>query len=156
MRKLFAIMLSVVLLMSMSVNAFAADSQISGEDATGQSTVYYQAPSTFSIVIPEMIYIMDGYTFTATEINISSNLKVFMRITNLDENNILTLTNTETGEPLNMEITGLDEKQRCAIFEPDNLTSTLTISGVVRNNGENPRAGEYTGIMEFVIGTGTG
>ena len=136
MRKLFAIMLSVALLLSMSVNAFAADSQIAGEGATGQSTVYYQAPSTFSIVIPETIYIMDGYTFTATEINISSNLKVFMRITNLDENNILTLTNTETGEPLNMEITGLDEKQRCAIFEPDNLTSTLTISGVVRNNGE--------------------
>ena len=136
MRKLFAIMLSVALLLSMSVNAFDADSQIPGEGATGQRTVYYQAPSTFSIVIPETIYIMDGYTFTATEINISSNLKVFMRITNLDENNILTLTNTETGEPLNMEITGLDEKQRCAIFEPDNLTSTLTISGVVRNNGE--------------------
>lgn len=156
MRKLLAIMLSVVLLLSMSVNAFAADSQISGEDATGQSTVYYQAPATFSVVIPETIYIMDGYTFTATEINIASNLKVFMRITNLDENNILTLTNTETGDTLNMEITGLDEKQRCAIFEPDNLTSSLTISGVIQNNGENPRVGEYTGIMEFIISTGTG
>lgn len=155
MRKVFAIMLSVALLLSMSATAFAADTQISGEDATGQSTVYYQAPATFSIVIPETIYIMDGYTFTATEINIASNLKVFMRITNLDENNILTLTNTETGESLNMEITGLDGKQRCAIFEPDNLTSTLTISGVVHNNGENPRVGEYTGIIEFVIGTGT-
>ena len=130
MRKLFAIMLSVALLLSMSVNAFAADSQIAGEGATGQSTVYYQAPDTYSIVIPETINIMDGYTFTATEINIASNLKVFVRITNLDENNILTLTNTETGDTLNMEITGLDEKQRCAIFEPDNLTSTLTIVSV--------------------------
>lgn len=154
MRKLFAIMLSVALLLSMSVNAFAADSQIAGEGATGQSTVFYQAPDTFSIVIPETIYIMDGYTFTATEINIASDLKVFVRITNLDENNILTMTNTETGDTLNMEITGLDEKQRCAIFEPDNLTSMLTISSVIRNNGENPRTGEYTGIMEFVLSTG--
>ena len=154
MRKVFAIMLSMVLLLSMSVTAFAADTQISGEGATGQSTVFYQAPDTFSVVIPETIYIMDGYTFTATEINIASNLKVFVRITNLDENNILVLTNTETGEELNMEITGLDDKQRCAIFEPGNLTSTLTISGAIQNNGENPRAGEYTGIMEFVIGTG--
>ena len=156
MRKLFAIMLSVALLLSMSVNAFAADTQIAGEGATGQSTIYYQAPNTFSVVIPETIYIMDGYTFTATEVNISSNLKLFVRITNLDENNILTLTNTDTGEALNMEITGLDDMQRCAIFEPDNLTSTLTISGVIHNNGENPKAGDYTGIMEFVISTGAG
>lgn len=156
MRKVFAIILSVVLLLSMSVTAFADDSVVSNEGATGQSTVYYQAPDTFSIVIPETIYIMDGYTFTATEMNIASNMKVFVKITNLDESNILTMTNTETGNTLNMEITGMDEKQRCAIFEPDNLISTLTISGVVRNNGENPRTGEYTGIMEFVINTGTG
>ena len=55
MRKLFAIMLSVALLLSMSVNAFAADTQIAGEGAIGQSTVYYQAPDTFSIVIPETV-----------------------------------------------------------------------------------------------------
>ena len=156
MRKVYAIMLSVVLLLSMSITAFAADTVISEEGATGQSTVFFDQPSTFSVVIPETIYVMDGYTFTATEMNLQSHMKVFIRITNLDENNLLTLTHSETGENLNIEITGLDDRQHCAIFEPGSLTSSLTISGQIRNNGETPTAGEYTGILEFQIGAGTG
>lgn len=154
MRKVIALLLSIVLLLSMSATAFAADSQICGDGATGQSTVYYFAPSTYSIVIPETIFIAEGYTFTATEMNIQPQEQVTVRITNLTENDAISISHTKTGETLDLQITGLGANQTCAIFSAENLTSSISIGGQIINAGSNPKAGEYTGIMEFVIVSG--
>ena len=58
MKKFLAIILSVVLVLSMSVTAFATE--VTSEYQVAQSTLSYTEPSTYTVIIPDTMYVSTG------------------------------------------------------------------------------------------------
>lgn len=155
MKKIIAFVLSVVMVMSMSVTAFAADLELSYDGATGQSTISYTEQSYYVVIIPEVIYLDNPYQFTAIHMNIKDTEEVVIRFTNLDDNDMMTLTNAD-GETVSLAITGLrDDYDTCAAFRDDELISSFSISAHTVSTTGDIDAGEYTGTAEFIVSLST-
>ena len=98
MKKRLFIFLIVLCLLSISypITVSAGDLQV--YQGTGTSTMTFVEQSSYCILIPEYIDMNAGlYTFKAENINISNNEKVYVTVTNLDENNRLLFTH-ESGD----------------------------------------------------------
>lgn len=150
MKKVTAMLLCVLLVLSMSVTAYA--SELSYDGASASSTIYYTAPNYYNIVIPESIWIADGYTFEATIMNIMETQQVNVCISNLNENGELVLEDAY-GNAINIWLTNLEDTNVCAKFTADNLTSSITFYGQLAEGQEMPKAGEYSGVVEFSVTT---
>lgn len=150
MKKILGVFLSLALLATSSTSVLAADSNLIYEGQTAESTLECYVDSSYSVVIPEKIYIADGYTFTADFLNITENQQVNLRITNLNESNMLPMTN-ESGDTAYLSLNGLGTNNRVAQFTRDNLTSSITINGFIDPMS---RAGVYTGTAVFEISLG--
>ena len=71
MKKIIALCLSVMLILSISTTAFASDLSESGGTAT--ASISYVVNSTYCVNIPETIDASTEYTFTASSMNIQVN-----------------------------------------------------------------------------------
>ena len=91
MKKFLAIVLSVVLVLSMSVTAFATELNVGNQ--TGQSTLSFTEPSTYPVIIPDTIYVSPetSLEFETTFLNIQDTEQLVIRLNNLDENNKISL-----------------------------------------------------------------
>lgn len=152
MKKVIALLLSVVMIMSMSVTAFAADTEVSGNGSTAQSTVVYTEASSYILVIPE--YIIPGpyqyCTIEAKSLNLKAGDELLVRLTNLDENDNLTLTHS-SGSTIDVHFGVFDDYDTCAKFYYDSQQTINSVSCEVVGTATTIPAGEYTGIAEFVV-----
>lgn len=153
MKKGISLLLSVVMIMSMSVTAFAADTEVSSNGGTAQSTVVYTEMSTYTIVIPEYIIPdpVNSFTIEAKNLNIKDGDEILVRLTNLDEDDNLTLTHS-SGSTISVHFHVLDEYDTCAKFyyNPENCITGIRAQVVADGTTFYP-AGEYTGIAEFIV-----
>lgn len=149
MKKILAIILSVVLVLSMSVTAFATE--VTSEYQVAQSTLSYTEPSTYTVIIPETMYVSTGASlqFEAKYLNILETEQVVIRCTNLDENGAIALTN-ESGDSINVLFGVNDGSDICYRINWDKTVAYDVIITMGSTGGVLP-AGDYTGIAEFTV-----
>lgn len=145
-KKVLGAVLSLALLATSTTNVFAMDSHLIENGSTAESTIEYYVNSYYSIIVPEKIYIADGYTFQAEYMNILPTEQVNVTVTNLVGGE-LQMTN-ESGDTLGLMFNHGD---RVAEFTSDSLVSKLTIYGQC---DDMPKAGYYTGVAEFTVDIG--
>lgn len=147
MKRIVCIILCLALIISMNVTVFAEDVEVSGDRQTGQSTLTYTVDSSFIINIPQTIDLNSGYQFSASYMNLESDLQVSVYCTTIEQNDYITMTNA-SGESFNLILTG-GNGALMATFDNDHLESDYFIYG--QPDGGSPRAGQYTGIAEFEV-----
>lgn len=148
MKKILAFVLSVVLILSMSVTAFATE--VTSEYQVAQSTLSYTEPSTYTVIIPETMYVSTGamLEFEAKYINILEDQQVVIRFANLDENGAIALSN-EYGDSVNVYFS-CESSDICYRVNWDKTVAMCAVASIGSTEGVLP-AGEYTGIAEFTV-----
>lgn len=148
MKRIISLSVCIMLLLSMSVPAFA-ESYLSEFENQGSTTIEYNVDSTYLINIPESIDANQEYTFTATYINILQSQQVNVYLTEPT----IEMTN-ESGDTLNLTFNGMGANYCIASFTKGNNTSSITIFGTLAIDEPIPQAGHYTGIAEFNVSIG--
>lgn len=149
MKKILAFVLSVVLILSMSVTAFAGELNVGNQ--TGQSTLSFTEPSAYTVIIPDTIYVSADASleFETTFLNLQDTEQLVIRLANLDENNRLMLSN-ESGASLYATFEIIDDTGICYLVNPDYSVAVAAKMGLYYETSLIP-AGEYTGIAEFTV-----
>lgn len=149
MKKILATILSVVLVLSMSVTAFATE--VTSDYQVAQSTLSYTEPSTYTVIIPETMYVSTGamMEFEAKYINIQDDEQVVIRCANLDENGAIALSN-ESGDSVNVYFSCENGSNVCYRVNADKTVAQTVFATIGSTEGVLP-AGEYTGIAEFTV-----
>ena len=149
MKKILALFLSVVLILSMSVTAFATE--VTSDYQVAQSTLSYTEPSTYTVIIPETMYVSTGamLEFETKYINIQEDEQVVIRFANLDENGAIALSN-ESGDSVNVYFSCENGSDVCYRVNWDKTVALYAVATIGSTEGILP-AGEYTGIAEFTV-----
>lgn len=162
-KKLLILVLAICLTFSMSLTAFAEDNYI--YEGNAHSVLEYREPSYYCILIPERIDMNDGtgYRFQADMLNICEGEKVFVSITNLDENNRLLFTHEDGKTTFTKSIYSevrygvtLDNiiPQKCVgYFDGDDTTSKvlMKLGADTYDYDVYVKAGNYTATADFEI-----
>lgn len=163
-KRLFAFGLAGVMLMGMSMNAFAADATNDVSDGSGSSTVEYTQPESYVVKIPKAITISnikDGTDiegFAEPDINVKKGNKVAISVTTVD----FTVTGKAGwNKPLNMAVydekgSKIAENTEVISYSLNDTDQTLeTKSTSLKVKLENPPskiyADEYDGTVQFTI-----
>lgn len=147
MKKFISLFLAIVLTLSMSVTAFAADASLPHDGATGQSTVTYRVESSFCVIIPETLDGMNGFQLTADFMNITESEKVCVYV-NSDDGKF-TLTN-ESGDTMEASFNTSGANGAIGIFTKGQTQSDVYCC-VMPSDDTIPKAGEYSGTVEFIV-----
>lgn len=146
MKKLLALSLCLVMVLSCSISAFAAE--LPYNEATGQSTVTYQVDSSFCVIIPETVDAFNGFQLSASYMNIINSEQVNVSI---NGENSIPMTNDE-GDTFNLKL-NLNDRDHVAEFVKNQTASEFIVTGQP-DGGEMPSAGNYTGTVEFIVNLG--
>lgn len=148
MKKIISLFLAIVLTLSMSVTAFAADMMLPHDEATGRGTVTYRVESSFCVIIPETMDGVNGFNLTADFMNITESEKVCVYV-NSDDGKF-TLTN-ESGDTMTASFnTSGGENGAVGIFTKGQTQSDVYCC-VMPSDDTIPKAGEYSGTVEFIV-----
>ena len=166
MKRLISILIALCLLLCITPLTVSADSQV--YEGTGSATMSYREYSSYCILIPEFIDAEAGYyTFQAEYLNITDYEKVFVTVTNLDENGRLLFTHESGNYTLkkNLEVYGTADggglpdgmPQNCVGYFSGEDTTSKVMFGVGFDNYEceRARAGLYSATVEFAVNLGT-
>lgn len=156
MKKLLSVLITTVLLLSLpSVTAYADDKQVS--EGTASATMTYRVQSNYCILIPETIDADFGqYTFQAEYLNIADGEKVFVTVTNTDDNGRILFTHENGVNTLKKNIISygsVNLPNNCVgCFYGDDVTSKISF-GVSDENFDYDyvKAGMYSAIVEFNV-----
>lgn len=146
MKKFLCFALSMVMLLSCSVTAFAAELQY--EDATGQAAITYQVDSSYCVIIPETVDAFYGFQLSASFMNITEAEQVNVSVNGA---NSIPMTNDE-GDTFNLRL-NLNGRDHVAEFVKNQTISDFTVFGEP-DGGNMPAAGYYTGTVEFIVNLG--
>lgn len=149
MKKIFSCLFTVAMLLSFSITAFAADSQIAEDGMSSTSTINYTVDDFYIIIIPESIDANYEYTFTADMMRISDDHQVNVYCTELKDGGYITLAN-DYGETVDFTFSNMQGANCVAAFTKGQTTSSFSVSGGVVNDF-NKSAGNYTGTATFTV-----
>ena len=147
MKRFICFIICAALMLSMSITASAEDYEISGDQQTAQSNLSYDVESTFTVYIPQTIDLNTGYQFSASYMNLESDLQVSVYCKTMEQNGSITMTNAQ-GESFALILTG-GNGALMATFDNEHLQAENYIFGQPESG--DPKAGHYTGIAEFEI-----
>ena len=166
MKRIVSILIAICLLVSLTTITANAETQV--YEGTGSSTMTYREYSSYCILIPEYIDAETGYyTFQAEYLNITDYEKVFVTVTNLDENNLLLFTHESGNYTLKTKLevyetnygTGMPSgmPENCVGYFSGEDTVSKVMFGVGFDNYEceRARAGLYSATVEFAVNLGT-
>ena len=148
MKKLFAVILAVVMIATMSVTAFAANT------TGGSMEVTYSVAPAYTVTIPETITIgADGTSATVSAADVVVNKGQYVSVTLAADNNF-TVKTTE-GAELTYTVTANGETvaaggEILAVNPADSATGTATITFDIDETAIQ-YAGTYTGSATFTI-----
>ena len=148
MKKLFALILTVCLLATMSVTAFAANT------TGGSMEVTYSVAPAYTVTIPETVAIgADGTSATVSAADVVVNKGQYVSVTLAADNNF-TVKTTE-GAELTYTVTANGETvaaggEILAVNPADSATGTATITFDIDETAIQ-YAGTYTGTATFTI-----
>ena len=151
MKKLFALLLAITMMATLSVTAFAADYDTAGDK--GMNVTYSVAPA-YTVTIPETVTIgADGTEKTVSAEDVVVNKGQYVSVT-LAENNTFTVKTTE-GAELPYTVTANGETvaaggEILAVNPTDSKTGTATITFDIDESAIK-YAGTYTGSATFTI-----
>ena len=144
MKRIISIIFVLAIIFSFSSSAFA-DEYVFNDLQESTSTLQYDVPSQFCVIIPSVIDLNFGHTFQADYVNILDNQVV--RVYNFEAADGITLTN-QSGNTINVHLTG--GNGACfAEFTNSQLTSPYTICGQAEEGFS--AAGSYTGTTTFIV-----
>lgn len=159
MKKIISLMLSLAMLCTMGVTAFAEDATITDQSDPQSSPceVIYDLDTEYCIVIPQQIHASDGgYTFYANHVYLHDNEQVAVYISPMTEQGMITLQ-SEKGNTLNMcvyynhdGLKELSENGLVAVFTDSPISNGSVLFEKVID-GASRNAGEYYGTFEFTI-----
>ena len=151
MKKLFALLLAIAMMATLSVTAFAADYDTAGDK---DMTVTYSVDPAYTVTIPETVTIgADGTEKTVSAEDVVVNKGQYVSVTLAADNNFtvtsgegatLTYTVTKGGQP----VAAGDEI--LAVNPADGKTGTATITFDI-DETKIQYAGTYTGSATFTI-----
>ena len=155
MKKLFAMLLAIALVLSLSVTAFAADYDTTGDK--GMTVTYSVAPA-YTVTIPSTVTI--GTSGTSAEISAADvvvNKGQYVSVT-LAENNNFTVKTTE-GATLTYTVTANGKNvaaggEILAVNPADGKTGTATVTFYIDESAIQ-YAGTYIGSATFTIAVNT-
>lgn len=147
--KLIAGAMSLAMLCTMTVPAYAQDSQ------SGNVNVYYTEPSTFTLSIPENVDIStpdQSINVGVKEVNIRQGESIAVGTQSVNDTGEFTLqTGERTVKTTLKKQNGQPITPKDTIEEfKDNGTTKLTFGEVKDINGGEPKAGRYRGTLTFV------
>ena len=151
MKKLFALLLAITMMATLSVTAFAADYDTAGDK--GMNVTYSVAPA-YTVTIPETVTIgADGTSATVSAADVVVNKGQYVSVTLASDNNFtvtsgegatLTYTVTKGGQPV------AADDEILAVDPADSATGTATITFDIDESAIK-YAGTYTGSATFTI-----
>lgn len=158
MKKLIAIMVCIVFMLSISTTAFAADNPFYSE---GSATLKYKSYSSCTVSIPETIEITGQSTeITVTNPNVESGYCVNVYVTNLNERGCVELTHDSPGVAT-IEASFYNDSKNAVVDNSNPLLATIecgdnptdVFSGTftVSATGGDYRAGTYMGTMNYNV-----
>lgn len=158
MKKLIAIMMCAVLMLSVPTTAFAAESPFYGE---GTAILKYKSYSTCTVTIPETIEITGQPTeITVTNPNVESGYCVNVYVTNLNDRGYIDLTQDSSGVAT-VEASFINDSTNAVIDNNNSLLASIECSDNSMDTyyatfsvsviGGNYRAGNYTGTMQYDV-----
>jgi len=156
MKKIISLCLSIIMLLSFSTTAFAAE-YWDESAGSGESQVYAHIYSSYSISIPATIDLRNGEqgAVTLTEANIESGYEVNVYCTNLESNGILLYHTENSSISITCMLTDVDNT-----IQYDSNTPLVTFvqddyfqGAITKYFGMHimdiAKAGDYVGTMEY-------
>ena len=151
MKKLFALILTIVLMATLSVTAFAADYDTAGDKGM---TVTYQVDPTFTVTIPATVALGETATIKAENVIVAKGKQVEVTLTNANDFKVTTPQGASLTYTVKNDETTVNEGDTVLTVNPDNgktgeTTLTFTTPETVKF------AGDYTGTVTFTIAVNT-
>ncbi len=152
MKKLLAVALAVVLVMSLSVTAFAAEVNQNSTPNTSDTTITASIAPTYTVTIPADT----GIVFQATSTDFG---KIELTAAQLDPNYVVKVSasagelknqadNTKT-IPYTLNVKG-GAAFTSAEYDADGESTALTLN-ITQNDWDNAYAGQYKGVITFTV-----
>lgn len=160
MKKILCMFMCVALLMAMSMTTFAADSPYS---ANGESVISKRIYSTCTISIPSIIELENPETCSimVSDANIAVGETIKVKITNLNENNAISLTRPNSDTIFDVQFTRQDGTEvtqyspclaritSSSISADGTAETSFAIS--VQGDTDMAKAGIYEGRMQYEV-----
>lgn len=162
MKKLLALLLSVVLMLSMSVHAFAYE--IDDYYSEGETTLQEYVYSSFNLVIPATIDLSQGNgEISVTDADFDAGYQLEVVVTNLTEDGYIEMTHTtKEGETAYCTLINVATQQMLNSTNP--VLATIKDTDILNGSATayftgdiitKAAAGNYTGTMTYTIYFGT-
>ena len=144
MKKLFALILTVCLLASMSVTAFAANTE------GGSAKISFNVDPTYTVTIPATVALGETATIKAENVVVPKGKQVEVALTDANGFTVATPQGAELGYTVKNGETTVNEGDTVLTVNPDNgKTGQTTLKFVAPETAQ--FAGDYTGTVTFTI-----
>lgn len=157
MKKILALCISVIMLLSLSTTAFAAE--MWDESAgSGETEIYAHIYSSYTITIPATIDLREGgqCEVKLTNPNIEPGYQINVYCTNITNDNAIRLENVNVdGEGINCYLTNVDgmavtvDDPLLVWFKQSDIINEETIKYFSMTYDRMGMAGDYSGIMQY-------
>jgi hypothetical protein len=157
MKKLFAMLLAITVMATMSVTAFATDNTVNyngGENPqTSGMNVTYNVSPTFSVTIPANVALGNSVTVSAADVVVEYGKAVNVKLSGTSETDNSFVLRTEQGAELSYTV----KKGEAAVRVGDTILSVIpgsdetTAELTFLEPASYTYAGNYTGSVTFTI-----
>ncbi|MBR5022875.1 MAG: hypothetical protein IKY18_06715 [Oscillospiraceae bacterium] len=160
MKKILCMLMCAALLLAMPMSAFAADCPYS---ANGESVISKRVYSTCTISIPSIIELENPETWSimVSDANVAIGETIKVKITNLNENNAISLTHPNSDNVFNVQFTAQDgtEVTQYSPYLARITSSSISEDGTagasfgvsVQGDTDIAKAGIYEGRMQYEV-----